>query len=98
MKSNRIFIYIVVLLFFSPLIYSCEKDRKEQAESTSKKVLPGETGPDSRISELLASLNMHHFTETIEAPDFELNSLQGDRVSLSQYRGKVVMLSFWATW
>ena len=32
------------------------------------------------------------------APDFELTDLKNKRVKLSQYRGKVVVLNFWATW
>jgi peroxiredoxin len=31
-------------------------------------------------------------------PAFELESLQGDRVSLASLEGKVVVVSFWATW
>jgi peroxiredoxin len=32
------------------------------------------------------------------APDFTLRALNGDSVSLKTYRGKVVLLDFWATW
>lgn len=32
------------------------------------------------------------------APDFVLKDLQGRPVALNQYRGKVVILNFWATW
>jgi len=32
------------------------------------------------------------------APDFTLQDLNGDQVSLVDYRGKVVLLNFWATW
>jgi len=32
------------------------------------------------------------------APDFELKSLDGKQVRLSDYRGKAVLLNFWATW
>lgn len=32
------------------------------------------------------------------APEFSLRTLDGGKVQLSDYRGKVVILSFWATW
>lgn len=32
------------------------------------------------------------------APDFELKSLSGEPAKLSDYKGKKVMLNFWATW
>ncbi len=32
------------------------------------------------------------------APDFELDSLDGDAVSLSDFAGDVVVVNFWATW
>lgn len=32
------------------------------------------------------------------APDFTLTDINGNRVSLSQFRGKVVLVNFWATW
>jgi peroxiredoxin len=33
-----------------------------------------------------------------KAPDFELQSMTGDFIRLSDYRGKKVMLNYWATW
>ena len=32
------------------------------------------------------------------APDFTLSSLNGEEITLSDYRGKVVVVNFWATW
>ncbi len=32
------------------------------------------------------------------APDFTLRDLNGNAVSLKDYRGKIVLLDFWATW
>ena len=33
-----------------------------------------------------------------DAPDFALQDLQGKQVKLSDFRGKAVLLNFWATW
>lgn len=33
-----------------------------------------------------------------DAPDFVLRSVAGENLRLSEYRGEVVMLSFWASW
>lgn len=32
------------------------------------------------------------------APEFSLSDLRGETQNLSQYRGKIVLLNFWATW
>jgi thiol-disulfide isomerase/thioredoxin len=37
-------------------------------------------------------------TVMVPAPDFDLPTLAGERVRLGQFRGKVVLLNFWATW
>ncbi|WP_299090718.1 TlpA disulfide reductase family protein [uncultured Metabacillus sp.] len=37
-------------------------------------------------------------TEGNAAPDFELTTLDGEKVSLSSLQGKKVILNFWATW
>ncbi|MBL4664503.1 MAG: TlpA family protein disulfide reductase [Nitrospinaceae bacterium] len=36
--------------------------------------------------------------EGTEAPNFTLKNLDGEEVSLSQFRGKYVLVNFWATW
>lgn len=34
----------------------------------------------------------------VKAPDFTLHSIKGDEVKLSDFKGKKVLLNFWATW
>jgi peroxiredoxin len=36
--------------------------------------------------------------KTIPAPNFTLKSLNGEEISLSQQKGKYVLVNFWATW
>jgi thiol-disulfide isomerase/thioredoxin len=33
-----------------------------------------------------------------EAPDFTLKNLEGKEVKLSEYKGKIIFVNFWATW
>jgi cytochrome c biogenesis protein CcmG, thiol:disulfide interchange protein DsbE len=33
-----------------------------------------------------------------EAPDFQLPDLEGNQIALSDHRGEVVLINFWATW
>lgn len=39
-----------------------------------------------------------HLTQSSPAPDFSLESLDGKTMRLSDFRGKAVLLNFWATW
>ncbi len=46
----------------------------------------------------LQSSKYEPLTVGMPAPDFELPNLGDDTVRLSDFRGKVVFLNFWATW
>ncbi|GJL79682.1 MAG: thioredoxin [Nitrospinaceae bacterium] len=37
-------------------------------------------------------------TEDVRAGNFTLKSLQGEAISLDQYKGKYLLINFWATW
>jgi len=49
-------------------------------------------------STLLLSLNAQNLDPGNPAPDFTLKNNQRDTLSLSDFRGKVVYLQFWASW
>jgi thiol-disulfide isomerase/thioredoxin len=36
--------------------------------------------------------------ESVSAPDFTLKTLDGQEITLSKLKGKVILLDFWATW
>jgi cytochrome c biogenesis protein CcmG/thiol:disulfide interchange protein DsbE len=48
--------------------------------------------PDSPVGDLAVNLKGK------PAPAFALDDLNGKRVSLASYRGKAVLINFWATW
>jgi len=50
------------------------------------------------IAVLLASLNATADVDTGVAPDFTLKSNDGANLRLSEFRGEVVMINFWASW
>ena len=35
---------------------------------------------------------------SVLAPDFTLQTINGKIISLNEFRGKVIILNFWATW
>jgi thiol-disulfide isomerase/thioredoxin len=45
-----------------------------------------------------SSFGVQRFQEKKEAPPFCLNSLDGKPIALSDFRGKPVLITFWATW
>ena len=47
---------------------------------------------------LMASMNIYQIDNPAPSPDFSLMSLDGKQVNLSEFDGKVILMSFWATW
>jgi hypothetical protein len=46
----------------------------------------------------LTEMGMVKANQMIDAPDFLLPDLEGNKRRLSDFQGKFVMLNFWATW
>ena len=53
---------------------------------------------EENLSYLMASMKFHQIDAPTLSPDFSLMSLDGKRINLREFDGKVVLLSFWATW
>ncbi len=60
---------------------------------------PAATIPmDDATAATVAAMGMMPFEEKIPSEDFTLDLLAGGETALSDHRGKVVFLNFWATW
>ncbi len=53
---------------------------------------------EAGVSDDFKTLRIMQFDEVIEAPDFKLTTTSGEVLRLSDLKGKVVLLNFWATW
>jgi DsbE subfamily thiol:disulfide oxidoreductase len=53
---------------------------------------------DAASADFKAVPKLQEMKERLDAPDFTLLNPSGKKVSLKDFRGKVVFLNFWATW
>lgn len=84
-------------LLAATLLQSCA--RKESSPSPASQVVrpvPAVLPPD--LAEMLKKSGFAVAEKPISPEDFSLASLDGTRQSLASFKGKIVLLSFWATW
>ena len=76
----------VILLGLATVIGFAISDQMQTAPPTEQATAP------------TAAPDMNGGLEGQMAPDFELTNASGQKVTLAQYRGKLIFLNFWATW
>ena len=54
--------------------------------------------PSGAVGDPITAFGAVKFNKGTVAPYFFIENLAGDRVKLEDFRGKVVLLDFWATW
>ncbi|UAL47937.1 redoxin domain-containing protein [Sutcliffiella horikoshii] len=90
MNKNLLSIAIILLAVAIIFVNVWEKPASEEnSEATSVDVTKDESIPGVDLGEV---------QEGNQAPDFTLTTLEGEELKLSDYRGKKVILNFWATW
>lgn len=89
--SLRWFVFVLFLWSLSLIAVGCAPGEKEATATPEME--------PSFVDEGTPSPSMETPTaQAMMAPDFTLRDLEGREVSLSQFRGRPVMLFFWATW
>jgi peroxiredoxin len=97
LKRNQ-FIFLLVLVALFVMIWSgvynylSRKQAEERRRSSQAVLVPDSSNGSQQQDQGTVSL------EGKPAPNFTLVDLQGRKVSLADYKGKAVLVNFWATW
>jgi peroxiredoxin len=81
-------IALTAILLLSIVGFTVLKEGLWQREKTSRR----------STSDVFLKLNVEVLNPPLPAPEFRLKDVNGKSFSLHDYRGKVVLLNFWATW
>src|SRR6201996_5941832 len=74
------------------------KRRKQLAQRQVQGTLTPETANNQSVQQDVAADEGLPDLRGKRAPEFSLHTTDGKRVSLSDYKGKAVLINFWATW
>lgn len=105
MKPMKLFCLILVLMFIT---VGCKKEEPEPPRQEQTKVAAEEKPEPPQQEQAKIEVKEKPTKPTVDkapsspgakpAPSFTLRDLNGKQVSLLDFKGKVVILDFWATW
>ncbi|WP_139653691.1 TlpA family protein disulfide reductase [Raoultibacter phocaeensis] len=90
-STQRMVGFIAALILSTLVLFGCTSTAAPSAGSDASD--SAESGASDSANPKSAEVK-----EGVEAPDFEFALVDGSTAKLSDYRGKVVVLNFWATW
>ncbi len=99
-KRNR-WVIVVVLAAFALMVwsgYANYKRRKQYAQRQAQGAAAPETTNNQSVQQDVAADEGLPDLRGKRAPEFSLRTVEGKKLSLSDYRGKAVLINFWATW
>lgn len=94
----------IIPIFIMISFLSCsgkEPEGKDGATESAGQTHPQAAAVAADFDDIEQAMSHSGFdvpADTLPSIDFELMNLQGNLEALSDYRGKVVFLNFWATW
>lgn len=103
-KNNKyMLVGLILLLILSVFcITGCKQKKDEQSTEPEKAAYIPPEVPIMSIDEIIASASgwTAAYQDWVgkDAPDFTLKSINGGNCKLSDFRGKNVVIVFWATW
>jgi len=100
MKRNH-WVIAVVLAALALMAWSgfvnYQNRRRIAAVQPSAMLVPGSGGNQSVQQDVSGDEDLPRL-QGKDAPSFTLQNVEGKKVSLADYRGKAVLINFWATW
>ncbi len=94
-------IVILLALLMTISLFGCSQteEKTETTAATTTAVTSTSQAPTEATTESSAELDVEEgYSAGQKALDFELQDINGNAVKLSDYRGKTVVLNFFATW
>ena len=86
------FILLTAVLFTSLTLLGCNRNASKVSNEQSNKA------SESAVNSSSNSSDENSAFDNQQAPDFTLVDTKGEKISLQNYRGKIVIIDFWATW
>ncbi|WP_130805550.1 TlpA family protein disulfide reductase [Senegalia massiliensis] len=103
-KKSIIAISVLAVMLIVGIFYAIQ-DQQQVAEKPiiEENDENSEQLPDEAIDEQEENNEEEDIEDVVlergkPAPDFTLQTLSGEKASLSDYKGKIVLINFWATW
>jgi peroxiredoxin len=99
-KRNQ-WVILLVLAAFALVVwsgYSNYKRRKLNAQRQTQGTLVPEVANNQSVQQDVAADEGMPDLRGKRAPEFTLKTVEGKKVSLADYKGKAVLINFWATW
>ncbi|WP_226034846.1 redoxin domain-containing protein [Aquibacillus saliphilus] len=93
---KKILATILLILLIGIFIFNSTSQESNKTNSTNEIDVSGDSSVKGTT--ILSPETEEGLKVGDKAPDFTLETLDGEKITLSDYKGKKVFLNFWATW